>query len=211
MQDKAMTGSQFARNDLDFYPTPEWMGEPAMEWVVNNHGSRGIWEPCAGNGALVKTIHAMTLPNARQHNVYTDIKEYPDFLYKPLFAGTEDFLTSTRDWSNGVIMTNPPYGDIAEQIVRKALKLTHPHGVVVMLLRSEWDKAVSRHDLFEKKSPFRVEISLSPRPIWVPGSKSGARHSYSWFIWDWQWVGSEANKLYYLLRDTKRNRAYGDV
>lgn len=132
-----MTGSQFDREELDFYPTPEWMGEPVMDWIVSNHGSRGIWEPCAGNGALVKTIERMSSPTSKRYNLYTDIKEYPDFYDKSIFAGKEDFLTSTRDWSNGVILTNPPYGDIAEKIVRKALELTNPHGVVAMLLRSE--------------------------------------------------------------------------
>ncbi len=88
------------------------------------------------------------------------------------------------------IITNPPYDDAisgvtAEKAVRHALKLMEPEkGLVIMLLRHDWDTAKRRHDLFRDHPAFTAKITLTFRPRWIEGSTGSPRHAYAWYVWD---------------------------
>ena len=65
------------------------------------------------------------------------------------------------------IATNPPYGKLAEKIIRHALKLTEATGgKVAMLLPHAWDCAKGRVDLFENP-PFKCKLTLLQRIRWA--------------------------------------------
>lgn len=83
------------------------------------------------------------------------------------------------------IITNPPYGKMAERAARHALKLMEPEkGLVAFLCRHEWDCAASRADLFDHPA-FAMKVTMRHRPRWIEGSAGAPRFSYAWFIWDW--------------------------
>ena len=213
--DKAMQHSSYAREENDFYPTPIWVTEavmPTLKMLVKP-GVK-IWEPACGSGAICRVLeHEWT------GDIYaSDLNPHPDFRKYTTnktaeLMGKIDFLGWQGDFSGGVIITNPPYsGKLPADFIRTALEKTHPDGTVAMLLRSDYDQGSTRKKLFAEAGPFFMELALSPRPIWIPGTDSGARHYYSWFIWSWErGPNHPALKRYYYLDDPKRNRAFGDI
>jgi hypothetical protein len=128
------------------------------------------------------------------------------------FDGVQDFLAVEEiDPAIKLIITNPPYrieGIIgvpdckAVDIIEHALKLTKPvGGVVIMLLRNEFDCASTRKELFHAP-PFSAKLVLTTRPNWIAekdrrqDKDAGPRHNYSWFVWNWR---SELEaSIYYL-------------
>lgn len=180
--DPAMGNLDYLRRDEDFYPTPEWMTlniVPILQQLSllpTIQSGQIIWEPACGDGAISKVLIDQ-LPEYQV--VSTDLVDYG-------FGTQADFFT-TKFYSNtGLIITNPPYGDNAEEFVRHALELMRPiQGKVVMLLRNEWDSSKRRMDLFNSCAAYRAKIVATTRPRWIEGTKGSPRHNYSWFCWDW--------------------------
>jgi hypothetical protein len=121
-----------------------------------------------------------------------------------------DFLRydMPKDKDISKIVTNSPYGkpkgekgklDYAEQFVRRALELPAVD-FVAMLLRSEFNSASRRVDLFTRPD-FAYEIVLTSRPRWdewwlYPKPKHGPRHNYAWYVWDKESVGTPHTTYY---------------
>ena len=169
MADPAMLGdSGYPRFEDDFYETPEWCVEVLLRHVVLKH----VWEPACGRGAIARVLlrHGIDV-------TYSDLRDH----------GTGwanygvDFLKHSGPMTRDIV-TNPPYS-LAEAFVRHALDITAGHAWVAMLLRNEWDCAVTRDDLFVPGSRFASKIVLTDRPRWIPGSTERPRHNYAWFVW----------------------------
>ncbi len=100
-----------------------------------------------------------------------------------------DFLTATKLGGRvKTILTNPPYDKlIVDKFILNALELTRKRkGMVCMLLRVEFDAAISRRVLFEEHPAFRMKIILHRR-LKIPGFKhraSPTKH-HAWYVWDW--------------------------
>jgi predicted RNA methylase len=188
--DAAMGNLGYERAELDFYPTPPEVTEALIPFLKLHHSDAAcVWEPGCGTGAMSEVL-CEHFPNV----LSTDIKDYG---YDKMRPGITDFLQQTRHFG-GSIVTNPPFGKMAEQFIRKALELTKPdRGVVAMLLRKEYDSASTRRALFRDHPAFAREVGLLWRPRWIAGSTGAPRHNYSWFIWDWNW-GREPVKSYAL-------------
>lgn len=192
--DPAMLGqSRYPRTALDHYPTqpPAIRALLPVPVVQNLIHKAVVWEPCCGDGAIVKEIASHCLGT-----VSTDIAAYegfdPDALVDLL--ALPDLATLTKRTGDGRlpsgIITNPPYGDLAQPIIEKSLDLMKDRkGFVMMLLRHDWDCASGRHHLFDEHPAFAAKITLTFRPLWIKpaeGEKSGSpRFSYAWFVWDW--------------------------
>lgn len=179
MTDLAMGLLGYPRTALDHYPTPAWV----TEVLVPNLQKRGvskIVEPACGDGAMASVL--------RQHfEVWADDTHHYGWDGQ---NGVRDFMipgTSIERW----VVTNPPYGDLAEEFIVQALAITRQHhGGVSMLLRNEYDSASSRRYLFKDHPAFSEKIILTKRPRWIPGSTGAPRHNYAWFIWDWRNTGN---------------------
>jgi hypothetical protein len=175
--DPAMIGSNFKRRELDFYPTPEWVSAAVLPTLkALRPDITTAWECACGDGAMSEVLK-------EQYLVWSsDI-----FNYGYEDAVHTDFLAVPDNYhSKRAIITNPPYGDLAEAFIRQALRLTkHHRGMVAMLLRNEYDTAKGRVDLFNQY-PFACKLVLTTRPRWIPGTTGAPRHSYAWFIWDWE-------------------------
>jgi hypothetical protein len=172
---------QFERVEHDLYPTPPENLDCLGTYL--DLESLVVWEPACGLGHLSKRLVEL----GTEKVISTDLIDRGfgsggiDFLKCPTAPG------ALLDYGNKrfAIITNPPYGELAEQFVRKALELTKPHnGVVAMFLRNEWDCAKERMDLF-RELPFALKIIVTKRPRWIPGSKGSPRHTYAWYVWDW--------------------------
>ena len=180
-QDGAMLGQVvYERREGDFNPTPPENVDCLAHFV--DLSGRIVWEPACGEGHMSKRLTALAA------GVYsTDLYE------RGYGRGGIDFLRAGRLPGTGcdAIITNPPYGEMAESFVRKALDLTKPvGGMVAMFLRNEWDcSADDRPDLFEGHPAYATKVVVTKRPRWIEGSKGSPRHNYSWFVWDWRHGG----------------------
>lgn len=183
-KDPAMSGQlQYDRVDGDFYPTPPEYLDCLAHFV--DLSGLGVWEPACGEGHLSKRLSMLA------HAVLSS-----DLFDRGFGTGGIDFLKSTKlpqilpmNGGRPAIITNPPYGDEAEQFVRHALELTKDTGgLVAMFLRNEWDcSGRDRADLFEGHPAYAMKIVVTKRPRWFEKKKGdkSPRHNFSWFVWDW--------------------------
>ena len=176
MNDPAMLGpARYERHERDAYSTPEWCTEALLN-NVKIAGDWRVWEPASGDGAIVDVL------SQRGLNVLaTDITKNVDFLTvepgEPFYDGVS------------AVVTNPPY-NVADEFIRQALRLMRlRRGLVAMLLRNEFDCARKRIDLFGDCRHFSIKLVLTRRPRWIPGTTTGPRHNFAWFIWDFQQIG----------------------
>jgi hypothetical protein len=174
--DPAMLGpSGYERNDNDLYPTPQENVDCVAHFIL--FAKRIVWEPACGLGHISKRIAPLCA------KVFST-----DLIERDFGIGGIDFLkANTMPPGTTDIVTNPPFADLAEQFIRKALELTKPvGGRVAMFLRNEYDMvSTERDDLFEGHPAYAMKICVTKRPRWIEGSKGAPRHSYAWYIWDW--------------------------
>lgn len=184
--------SGYERIENNFYPT-EPIVTRSLTAVVDVVGSV-IYEPCAGDGAM-----AEELMRAGAKVVSTDLID------RGYCAFGVDFLKVREMPRHGSgaycrdIFTNPPYEDeLTDRMIAHALELTRPYdGRVAMLLRHEFDCAVSRRPLFAEHPAFASNMLLHRRPRWSTMRKGKPRHNFDWFLWDWRHVGLPTKR--YLL------------
>ena len=161
--------SGYARKERDDYQTPTWV----TELLLPHLGPRPlrIWEPAAGRGQMVAV-----LSNAGHKVFATDIASGVDFLAA---AGLDI----------QAVVTNPPYSFASEFIVR-SLQVTRRHsGMVAMLLRTDFDHAQGRQNLFGKCWQFSRKVVLLRRITWFEPATASPSFNHAWFIWNWQHTG----------------------
>jgi len=179
MSDVAMLGdSGFELVEGQFYPTPpEYVDCLVAFFRVAEPG--GIWEPACGEGhiSIRLTEHGALV-------VSTDLYD------RGFGVSGVDFLASNpKSIAPGyrgpkTIVTNPPYGDLAAQFIRKALELMERcSGRVALFLRNEFD-CRKNQALFSKHPAYAGKVVVTKRPRWIAGSKGSPRHNYAWYIWD---------------------------
>lgn len=192
INDVAMGNSNFERIEADFYPTPPIVTKVLLPFLqqppFNLSRNNVIWECACGTGIMSEVIK-----QDFDEVISTDLNWY-GYGYPGI-----DFYKCEMPYSS-VIITNPPYGNDAEKFIRKGLELTQPYnGILALLLRKEYDSAVTRNDLFNKESPFAMKIDLLWRPIWFPEDErqdANPRHNFSWFVWSWNHIGQNAFLCY---------------
>lgn len=203
-KDPSVVGtSGYVRNALDFYPTPRPAFDSLLEVYADDFPAYLGWEPFCGNGAISTPLGEHT-----RGMLSTDIRAYEGFdadalvdffsirrdddadrpgddvdgAQQGLFMGDIEAIKGFRP---DLIVTNPPYGKLAEQAARHALHLMEPEtGIVMFLCRHEWDAAAGRRDLFDHPA-FACKLTLRRRPRWIEGTTGAPRFPYAWFVWDW--------------------------
>ena len=178
--DPAMLGtSGYARRLGDFYSTERWVTETLLSKVRFRDA---VWEPAAGDGAMVRVLASAGYPVVAS-DLVGDARGCPN-------AIKLNFLVATALPEHVLsIVTNPPYGKLAEAFIRQALRLTEPvGGMIAMLARNEYDSANTRKGLFDGP-PFACKITLTKRPRWSDENVASPRHNFAWYVWDWQHVG----------------------
>ncbi len=156
------------RDPHDFYPTP-----PEAVRALLPHISdfpHLVWEPACGDGALV---HELLRGHVREV-VATDIAPQPNF-----FGIQADFLLEPTRRADAIV-TNPPFGNLAQKFIEKAFRLDVPY--IAMLLNTNFWHAASRQKLFASRPPdvihpltWRLDFTGSRRPyfnccwtVWRP-------------------------------------------
>lgn len=162
--------SGYERKERDLYETPEWVTHA----LTNGHLRKfdTVWEPACGSGKMVRALGVLD-----SEIIGTDIETGTDFLSE--FSGPEGV---------DAIITNPPYV-LAQQFIKCALDRMEPHGVVAMLLRTDFDHAKTRSHLFADHPAFAKKVVLTRRIKWFEDSKGSPSFNHAWFIWDWTHEG----------------------
>jgi hypothetical protein len=196
--DPAMLGQlSYERRLLDHYPTPARCTNALLKVIGDDLMPYRGWEPAAGTGAISKIVK-----DHFREFVSTDIVPYDgfdsdgcmDFLKCDSLDGAESICGFRPD----CIVTNPPYGKLAEAFVRKSLKLMEPEqGLVIMLCRHEWDTAKTRGDLFDHPA-FAMKIVMRFRPVWIEGTDGAPRFNYAWYVWDFTKPAAARPELHYV-------------
>ena len=178
------------RSPYDFYPTPKETIDSLMDTLhkYNIHLGNKILEPCAGDGALIRSIWH---PGA-QIQAY-DIDESHLAQLRELCDsgdiicyGTRDGLTLTEKevTSFDTIITNPPFS-ITQEILEHLLQIRENAPLnskpkIIMLQRLGFLGSQKRHNFWNKYPPDAV-WAVSKRPSFT-GQGTDA-HEYGWFIW----------------------------
>jgi hypothetical protein len=165
--------SGYERKERDLYETPEWVTEALVPALPFMH-PRKVWEPACGSGKMVRALQARGIST-----LGTDI------------SGGLDFLTQRLPPEQHIeaIITNPPY-ELATEFIDRALCLMEPHGLVAMLLRTDFDHAKTRAYLFAEHPAFAKKVVLTKRIKWFEDSKGQPSFNHAWFIWDWHHKGA---------------------
>jgi hypothetical protein len=161
----------------DFYATPPEAVHALLE-VESFSGT--IWEPCCGDGAIVKVLCDAG------HRVYaTDLVDHgcPDS------ESRVDFLLEQRPSVHiGGIISNPPYS-LASQFVSHALDLAIPK--VAMLLRLAFLEGSGRSSILDtgllaRIYVFRNRLPRMHRHGW-DGPQASSSIAFAWMIWESGW------------------------
>lgn len=173
---------KYARAKNEKYYTPAWVTEALLRQFELRGG--GVWEPAAGNGAIVTALHAANL----------GLKVWADDIAPDLISqcmiGQGNFLLSSVSPAPDII-TNPPFGPSGTTAFRfcwHALRLAEYHaGRVAMLMRDDFDSAGGRQQLFKFHPAWHKKVVLTERIRWtnLPQKKAGPSGNHAWYIWDW--------------------------
>ncbi len=183
----AMLGeSGFERRERDAYWTEAWVTAALCDTVRIRSP---VWEPACGRGDMVEALRGRGL-----EVLASDVTDHscPGGFRYDFLSGAPVALPPNL-WPRAIV-TNPPYEN-AEAFIRRALEFMEPlGGQVAMLLRHEFDCASGRSDLFDHlRSPFACKVTLTKRPRWDwwehDKAQASPRHNFSFFCWDYSWVG----------------------
>lgn len=140
-----------------------------------------IVDPCCGQGSVLVAARRAGLRARGSDIVQRAHGRWPGA------DAIADFLESDERVDN--IVTNPPYGDTARQVLDRALRLARRN--VALLLPLRWLAGTDRAEtLYAVQRPDLVLV-LRPRPSMPPGEAlkaglvdaRGGKVDYAWFVW----------------------------
>jgi hypothetical protein len=184
-----------ARADHDFYPSPDWVVEAALNLIPDTFVPSTILDPGAGTGVWGRYARKR-YPYALIRGIEIRPVLRVSFEYDEWF--TEDYLQgSVRDTDTNcrydLVIGNPPYGvggdrNYAEKFVRKAYGSLITGGYLVFLLRMAFLASQSRGAGLYKQMPPKEVAVLSKRPSFMPTGhpKEGKTDATEYAIFVWQ-------------------------
>jgi hypothetical protein len=194
-----------AGDSLDYFPSPPWWGR-AFGILLERLGlpGRGLVceEPAAGEGHLAHGLSDV-FGGVRASDIYP----YPK---RPgaVAIARRDYLNPALDadwflppeWT----VTNPPFGDLTEAFIRRAVARSRIGAAMLLQLRLL--EGVERHALFRECGLYAVAVlprrgSGLRKGLWQPGLSTAT--TYAWFIFvrpgmapGWSGFGGEARMLW---------------
>lgn len=167
--------SEFVRDDDDWYVEPEWCVHRLLDRYPE---LTALHDPCCGQGTIVDVALTRGLMASGSDLVDRANGRFPK----------GDFLDHRRP--EAAIVTNPPF-KIAEQIVRHAINVVRPGGVVAVVAQAKFLFSQARHSIFSTSFMERV-IVFSKRPSMPPGKmllergeacRGGGSIDFVWCVW----------------------------
>lgn len=164
----------YSERGLDFYPTPPIAVHALMRAV---RLPQVLWEPCCGDGAIVKVLR-----QAGHTVIAQDLVDYgcPDSQ-----SGIDFLMELKAPPGCDTILTNPPFMH-AEEFITKGLELVLR---VIVLCRMAFIEAQSRRHLFEGGQfagyyPFINRLPMMHRANWEGNKKEASSMGFAWYAFD---------------------------
>ena len=204
-QPKQLVNSEYERRENDAYYTDPWVTRALLRRFGPVRTLGDVCDPAAGRGDILKAVddagYTGFVPKLYGYDIAAPRKR----VWKGKILN-QDYLDPAFELPPYIdtVITNPPFGDLAQKFVVKTL--VNPNiRRAAFLLRCNWNTSAGRKDsrrrLFDRSRPdlipFAYEIILTERPRWdwwyvtEEQSKDNNKpfHSYSWFVWDRSWKG----------------------
>lgn len=172
------------REKDDFYPTPSEPTRAFLHAEIERLRDFGrIWEPAAGDGAMVREMEAMGLDVAKSDLVDRGCGAFICNFYSHLEAQAP----------SKAIVTNPPFAECNKDPgwIRHALG-TLGAEYMALLLPVNWTGAQGRAPLWAEFTPARVYLMR-----WrIDFTGQGAPPMLNaWFVWDKAWEGETVLRM----------------
>jgi hypothetical protein len=166
----------YARVEADAYFTLDapWIVPALLDHVPI---SGRVLEPAAGRGHLVRELRAQGLEVAAAD---LHVHEHPlvDLIEIGLDVRNLRSL-SPYSW----LITNFPY-KLQDEILHRLLPIAaRDQCGLAILTRHQWLCAQRRRDIVHEHPNFAGQIVLTSRPVWIEGTRGGAKEDYTWCIW----------------------------
>lgn len=171
---RLQSSHRHADRALDAYFSPPEAAISLLD-IEADYLPKCIWEPAAGNGALVHPLEAEGFTV-----IASDIADYG---LTGCMSGV-DYLLANPPPEAGGIVTNPPY-KLAVQFAEKAINEV---SYLALLLRTNFLESTARMTFFRRHPPARIWISSRRLPMmhrhgWK-GPQAPSNTCFAWFIWD---------------------------
>jgi hypothetical protein len=121
-----------------------------------------IWEPACGEEAIMNALYERGYHN----QIGTDINLGVDFL--------------TAEKRADVVITNPPFNDLAEAFIKRAIELKLQ--MFAFLLKGQYWHSKNRLSLFRYYAPSYV-LPLTWRPVFVKERGDSPTMEFQWSVW----------------------------
>jgi hypothetical protein len=162
----------------DFFPTPPWATRALIERVFRHLGwerrckKQKAWEPACGEGHMAEVL--------REYFLEVTATDIEDYRYGDHVV---DFLNADAYGAFDWVITNPPFNDSAE-FVLKALRIARTG--VAMFVRLAWLESVGRYEtIFRDHAPTQLAIFAERVPLhkdqWKPDGDTLT--AYIWLVW----------------------------
>lgn len=199
-----------ADRGLDAYFSPPEAALSLLH-IESQHLPERIWEPAAGDGAIVRPFL-----NAGFTVIASDLVDYG---LEGCRTGL-DYLKAKAIAEPHGIVTNPPY-KLAMKFAEKAL---HETFYLALLLRTNFLESTARLPFFREHQPARIWVSSRRLPMmhrhgWQ-GPRAPSNTCFAWFVWDsrssqkcivdwfdWRAISSNRDSAGLLGRQTRLFRA----
>ena len=174
---QSIVGTSKGRPKNDFYPTPPIATEKLLN-VETFYGK--ILEPACGNGAISDVLINWW---ASYEVMSSDLYKYGYGLHGIDFLG--DYYT---DWSNGSIITNPPF-NLMYQFMEKAMKLNpikFAYLAKLSLLEGQKRSKLLENTPLKNVWVFRKRIQMTRNG---EPERGGGMIAFAWFVWERDYDG----------------------
>lgn len=161
--------SEYALVEHGWYIEPDWTVQALLARVPF---VGGIHDPCCGSGTIPRITGGTGA----------------DIVDRGFGYPVRNFLEDDAIYPN--IVTNPPYGKLAQPIIEHALR--HAERYVCALVQTKFLHSQGRHNLFSRPETEKI-ILFSKRPSMPPGEllmKEGEKIrgngsiDFCWVVWN---------------------------
>lgn len=171
--------------DFDFYETPKWATEKAIEamlidGIINKYDN--IYEPCCGAGAITDVLEIYGFENIKKSDIQT--KDY--------IKGEKGIdVYDIEDNCCEVVFTNPPYdlmtkNNMLQEFQRISTKK------VILLLNIFYLSSKDRKQMLEQSHLRHIYIHSDRVTMYPYGKekpKNGGTKMFAWYVWDKEYNG----------------------
>ena len=166
--------------DNDFYETPKWATEKAVEamlidGVINKYDE--TYDPCCGTGAITDVLRVYGFENIKASDIQTD-----KYIKGKKGVDVYDLDDNMTD----VVFTNPPYGLMTkDNMLHEFLRISR--NKVILLLNIFYLSSKNRKEMLMNSGLKYVYVHsdrVTMHPYGQPKPKNGGTKMYAWFVWD---------------------------